>query len=571
MNSSEKQLLNGWRACEKVVLLCESYPTPISRTESTLLTASRQRIYFDGFLPPAKLKTRLKRLEAQTRQSIDYYDAHPIPCRAPSKNFETTSYSIFEGQAPAPRPSLTSLPPPPFLVPAILEALKLSKDYSDMTEVVPGEADLYCARYTKRHGGVVFTGDSDLLVQDLGFNGAVSFFNDIECSSDGPGALHTQMYQSTDIAARLGLPKSHGLLSLAFEMFMDNHGTFSKLLSQAVILKAIKTWAKEYEEFRKEYIPLNAEVESSIPALGIFQSLDPRISEIILQFSALAKLAGQDPAARNPKRDLPHMFFPFLLDCPVRTSAWEMSTSVRQLACGLINLIVPEDQQYFTVIEHRRQQKNSIGREWQLPSLSEIPDACMALLNLLKELEEKLPKASEGDLWLAVAICQEMEWSTSLDKTPLCRTVTNQLFNLQEKYHKNCTWDMIHFLAQIQGSYYSFRILKQVIGVLMSHNDAPLLPNAVRQLNSRLECLPGFCDVMDLNHMAWLYQKIETNGLLKVAREVLGIEEPTSVESNESFPKPSRRKRKRKGVADVSGPSTRKSMSRNPFELLEQE
>ena len=440
-----------------------------------------------------------------------------------------------------------------------------------MTEVVPGEADLYCARYTKRHGGVVFTGDSDLLVHDLGSQGAVSFFSDIESSSDNPGALHTQMYRSADIAARLGLPKSHGLLSLGFEMFMDNHVTFSKLLSQAITLKAIKTWEKEYEGFRVEYIPLNAEVECSARALHIFQSLDPRISEIVLQCPDLAKLAGQDPLARNPKQDPPHIFLPFLLDCPVRTSAWEMSTSVRQLAYGLTNLVVPEDQQHFTVIEHRRQQRNAIGREWQLPSLSEIPDACMAVVNLLKQLEEKLPKACEADLWLAVAVCQEMEWSTSLDKTPLCRTVTNQLFDLQDKYHRNCTWDMVHFLAQIQGSYYSLRIVKQVSGVLMSHNDAPLLPDAVRQLNSRLECLPGFCEVADLNDVASLFQKIETSGLLKVAREVLGIEEPVSNESNEVIPKLSRRKRKRKAAADVSGPSTTKITSRNPFELLEQE
>lgn len=536
------------------------------------LTTCRRRIYFDGFLPPAKLSTRLKRLESQTKQLIEYYHTHSIPCRLPSETYENASQSIFGGQTP--RPALSSLPPPPFLVPAILEAFKDSKHYNDMIEVVPGEADLYCAKYVKRHGGVVLTGDSDLLVHNLGSGGAVSFFKDVEVSSDGKsGSLHTQIYQSAGIAERLGLPKSHGLLPLAFEMFMDNHGTFPKLVSQAISLKAIKAQKKMYQEFCKEYILLDAESEGKVPGLNAFQFLDPRTSEIVLQFPALAKLAGQYPAAGTPNQDTPHMFLPVLLDCPIRTSAWEMSTSLRQLSYGLINLIVPEDQQRFTVFEHRRQQKNARGREWQLPSLSEIPDACMAVVNLFTKLEKSPSEASADDTWLAAAICQDMELSASRNKIPLSQIFTEQLFDLrdQTRYHNNCTWDIIHFLAQIQGSFYSFRILKQILGLLLSHDDAPFLPDAVRQLNNRLQSLPGFCSVPDQNRVTSLYQKIEKSGMLKLAREIVGIEDPAPVASVEISTKAPRKKRKRKGGVVLSEPSTSKIKSKNPFELLGQE
>jgi hypothetical protein len=405
----------------------------------------------------------------------------------------------------------------------------------------------------------------------------VAFFRDIgESPNAKPGSLQSQIYQSAVIAERVRLPKSHGLLALAFEMFMDNHGTFPKLVSQASTLKSIKTHEKLYEDFCKEYKPLSAEmreIENAVPVSSIFRSLDPRISEIVLQFPALAKLAGKDATAGSSSRDAPHVFLPFLLDCPIRTSSWEMSTSVRQLAYGLINLIIPEDSRRFTVYEHKRQQKNSTGREWQLPSRSEIPDACMSVVRILDQLQERLPNASKVDLWVAAAISQDIEWASSLDKTPLSRVITDQLFDLQDPTtsHKNCSWDIIQFLAQIQGSYYSFRILKQIISLLIPHAEKGVLPEAVLSLHSHLKSLPGFCDVPDLNHVSSLYQEIQSHDMLEVAHEILGIDWPASVDPTEASVKLPRKKRKRKEVSSAIEPSAGEKKSTNPFELLAQE
>jgi hypothetical protein len=195
---------------------------------------------------------RLGRLVTQTQRLTSYHQTNPIPCRAIFPNPENFSSRLFGRTAI--RSNLTGLCPLSFLVPAVLESLVASTQYRDITEVVPGEADLYCAKYLKQNGGIIFTGDSDLLVHDLGADGAVSLFRDVEFPSiDNFDTLCTKLFQQSTIVDRLALPKSHGLHALAFEMTMDNHCTFPKLLAQAKSLKAVSANPQMYEDYLKEY------------------------------------------------------------------------------------------------------------------------------------------------------------------------------------------------------------------------------------------------------------------------------------------------------------------------------
>jgi len=193
---------------------------------------------------------RLGRLVTQTQRLSSYHQTNPIPCRAILPNPENLSSRLFGRTAI--RSNLTGLCPLSFLVPAVLESLVASTQYRDITEVVPGEADLYCAKYLKQNGGIIFTGDSDLLVHDLGADGAVSLFRDVEFPSiDNFDTLCSKLFQQSTIVDRLALPKSHGLHALAFEMTMDTHCTFPKLLAQAKSLKAISVKPEMYEEYLK--------------------------------------------------------------------------------------------------------------------------------------------------------------------------------------------------------------------------------------------------------------------------------------------------------------------------------
>jgi hypothetical protein len=524
-------------------------------------------IYFDGYLPPTKLAVRMERLRVQTKRLSDYYNPNQTRSKSPAGQ-GTISNSKSSG------PNIATAFPPPFLVPAVMDALNVIDRYKTITTVVPGEADLYCARYLEQHGGIVLTGDSDLLVHGLGPKGAVCFFADINATPEiNTGSLRSHIFRPPVIADRLALPKPHGLHSLAFEILMDTQGTFRKLLAQAVSLNSINEDECKYEEFCQEYaVPKSntrkAEVSDgseSIEFLQALQKLDPRISEFVIQFPSIASLAGQDILDSASR----HVFLPFLLDCPVRTNAWEISTPVRQLAYGLVNSIVPQSERRSTMFEHRRQQKNSGGREWQLPSMSEIPDACSDLVAQFDKLSAKLFDLSCVDIWTVWAIYQDVGYSSSHGKPDLSVLATGQLFDTRNKSSmvQNYTWDIIQFYAHVEGSYYSFRILKQIIGLLITHSQRKQLPASIFLLHDCLKTLPPLNVRRGLSESYSGGQLLELKRVLQAVRGILGVEERKPSENPPAAIQSPRKKRKK----NLEQEATTKRQVTNPFELLEVE
>jgi hypothetical protein len=450
-------------------------------------------------------------------------------------------------------------------VPAVLEVLLTSDEFRNITEVVPGEADIYCAHGVKNGGGLVITGDSDLLVYELGQEGAVVFFRDIEDRFDG---LHSQVYRPTDIADRLGLHKPHGLHALAFEMNLDIHASLTQLLVRAKALEAIIVHGDEYDAFRKEYALLPAlpfDQNQELKALAVLQTLDPRISEFVLQYPSISRLTGQSPE-ENVSDAAPHIFIPILLDCPVRTNAWETSMAVRQLAYGLMNLVVPHDQRQSTVLEHKRQVGKSEGRELTLPDPTQVPDACSRLVALLSsQLPDALPAVPQKDIWLAVAIYQDVEWSHYNSKTCLSQSVCQQATNLETSTDLN--WDVLHLYAQIQGSYYSFRILKQIISLVISHNSNDTLPKQVFELHDVLQTLPPLVTIQEVTQIASILRTINDNDMINAAQKILGIYLPEIPD----LASKKQGKKKRKRNKEPASPPGKQAKPSNPFALLEME
>ncbi|KAF4635984.1 hypothetical protein G7Y89_g2110 [Cudoniella acicularis] len=470
---------------------------------------SIRKIYFDGALPPAKRDVRVSRLISYTQQLSQYHKNYPTPYRVASANqdLELGVEVLFSRRNVPSR--LTTLPAVPLLVPAVLEALLASERYKGITEVVPGEADLYCAQSVNNDGGVVLTGDSDLLIHGLGEKGAVMFFRDIEAVQiDGSESLRSPLFEPSAIVSRLGLPKSHGLHALAFELSLNGKKSFPQLLAQAKDLEAIKAYPEKYEAFEKEYhcsLGLPSAEAEDFETLRVLRTLEPRVSEFALQFKFLAGIAGQ--SSQNHSFDTaPHIFLPFLIDCPIRTNAWEISMSVRQLAYGLVNLIAPKNQQKRTVFEHKRQEGKSGGRELQLPNIAQIPEACNNLVILLEQLAAKLPMLSEKEVWIAVAVYQDFDWAHQNSKAVISQLVTAKPLVSEKEIDLN--WDIVQLHAQILGSYQSFRIFKQLSSLVLSRNDANSLPPAIRKLYLRLETLPALSDIQDLHHAISLIQKI---------------------------------------------------------------
>ncbi|CAL3967976.1 unnamed protein product [Diplocarpon coronariae] len=545
--------------------------------------ATIMKIYFDGFLPPGKLETRLSRIQDYTRRLSQFYEKHEKPCNSVTYG-NVSPFSLFGNQTVAAKQ--TSLQAPPFIVPAIIEALSASDTYGSAVEVVPGEADLHCAHYLKQHGGIVLTNDSDLLVHCLGPKGGVCFFQDIDSEGSDERLLRGQLFQPVLISQRLELPKSHGLSSLAFEMARDAHGTFQKLHGQAKSLKALTEHPQLFQDFLEEYTELPNTTVSFTNAGTIqhIRRLDPRTSEYVLQFRSLARIAGQSSVNAKSISDSYHVFLPFLRDCPVRTSAWEVSTAIRQLAYGLVNLIVPEDERASVVFEHRRQLDRSKGRGLQVAALSEMPEACRVLTDRFTSLQKKLSTITESHVWIAVAIQEEVQWSEFNSKPAALGLFMQDLGELgysDESGH--FSWDVVQFFAQLQASLYSLRMLSQ-ISALVSLNSTVDVPDCVHVLTRLLNSLPALVDYPDIKSAPSKHTNVEAVAFLNYLKAVMlalnyqppiassdlskhGVLSKASRKSSGSnVNKVSKTKRKRDQF-DRKDP-VRNSKSSNPFDIL---
>ncbi|TVY89830.1 hypothetical protein LAWI1_G006068 [Lachnellula willkommii] len=534
---------------------------------------SIKRIYFDGYLPRSKRDVREDRIIRQTQHLFQFHQGHPFPCRMSSVANENGLHALFS-RANVPS-RLTEMPPLPFLVPAVLEALVTSDDYRSITEVVPAEADVYCAQSVKNGGGVIITGDSDLLVHDLGQDGAVIFFRDLESHlDDQSGSLNGLIYQPTAIADRLGLPKPYGLHALAFQMKMNTPSSLANYLARAKALEAIVAYPDKYREFEKEYASLLVvadEQDEKTEAPIILQTMDPRVSEYVLQYPCIASLAGQS-REDSLSGTAPHIFIPFLLDCPIRTNAWEVSMAVRQIAYGLMNLIVPDDQQQSTVFEHKRQEGKSRGRELTVPDVSQIPEACSDLVAVLSsQLPAELvsTEASPSAIWTAAAVYQDVQWAHFNSKPCLSQLVGSQINTLDRKFDvsKDLSWDVFHLYAQIQGSYYSFRMLKQIIALVISQKQSSALPKPLTDLHGVLQTLPALSCIPDIAHATPVFEAVEKNGMLVAAQKIIGIFLPVSQSSEPRKAIKTKRKRDQ-GAATLSA---ERKKPNNSFSLLDVE
>lgn len=515
---------------------------------------------------------RLERLSGYTSRLEAFHSRYPDNgCCLPLELNKGSAQYPF-GTGPVITTHARQLPASAFLVPSVLEFLESSEAYKQLTEVVPAEADAYCASYAHVHGGLILTGDSDLLVYDLGPNGYVCLFTDL--SLDSPKTLSGSVFSPTAISLRLGLPLPHGIQSLAFELKADSHLSLRKALKKAAGSREIQLHAERYYQFSKDYALIDSEALAPLISFGsksskrlraVLTTLDPRISEYVLQFPLLASATGKSRDESNAGEN-GHVFLPFLIDCPSRTNAWEMSTSVRQLAYGLMNLVVPANQQRSTIFEHRRRHKQSAGREWQLPETSQIPEACTEIINMLDTIEHSGSQGScRGDaLWTAVAVFQDIQWSSFLDKSPLCQIVCDATTLLEDKNSMTITWDTIHFSSQIQGSYYSFRMLKQILKVVTLVSPTERLPEQIFELSKRLESLPTIAALPSYRQTSKMIKEIGMKGILKAMTELCRDND----EDLEAKQPKDEKKRKRKKVEKRQKASARRGLA-NPFELLD--
>jgi len=453
-------------------------------------------------------------------------------------------------------------PPPPFLVPAVIDALRDSTKFGSLVKLVPGEADGFCAENVRENGGLVLTSDSDLLVYDLGEAGGVVFLADIDAGTDTQ-TLTAPQYRPADICRRLSLRPDTGLQYLAFEISRDQHLTLEQAVERAKRSEAVSVSREEYSEFIEQY--LSPEVASR-SRKGEIPPLDPRVSEIVLRSLCASETTtpvskGNAEPRLSGEAEL-EMYLPFLLDYPLRTSAWEASKPLRRLAYAVLQSL--RGSSIPSVSEMRRLQSVSSGLQVSVPSLVEVDELGTSLVEVLSSIEDGI--SNPDILWVSLAIYQDILMTMERGKGyPVSLEVLGQATKGKLDM---CSWESVHFLAQTQATYYSLRMLRQILDVSVHHTGS--LSTTMSKVSRSLSALPPLTDFPSIRTFGDTLRVIRESGALACLQSLCAeYEDVVSLIKSILRPQDNKKSKKRKAVASSEGDAkVTKPRSNNPFDLL---
>ncbi|CAJ2501870.1 Uu.00g047230.m01.CDS01 [Anthostomella pinea] len=528
-----------------------------------------RNIYFDGYLPPSKWAVRQERLLGESRKMKDLVASHPVgsPC-SPENAFADLKAEISLTQSFG-RSAAENLPKPPFLVPAAIEALRNSQYWGPLIQVVPGEADLFCAEDVRQKGGTVLTSDSDLLIQDLGENGNVCFFGDIVPTDRFAKELGMSACKISfhDINNQLGITNVGGLTRVAFEKVNGNI-PFSEALRRAknegtVDLPEFRGFREEHQ--MKDYLP------SDHPVLGVLSTLDPRISEVVIQTllmegNGTVPGSTEEKASRGPE-DLA-MFLPIMIENRDQKSCWTLSADIRQVTYCILQKIARH--QSAKIIEYRMLDASSAlaGRQLDIPGYGETISRSVSVVNTLNKLGENFPEPAMR--WFAYAVYQEVEWSAAEQRSSLSAKLVNQMtgpFGNTEEY----SWDLIHFTAQVQATLYSLRMLRQVLHVVaFLDRDTSA---EIQQLSGQMAPFPPIDEWPTVEGMPDLLNKFGEANAFAIITDILEIPPFEAAEAPNKTTLPKKQQKRKRGIlqGQRGQESSKRSPSVNTFAILSQE
>ena len=381
------------------------------------------------------------------------------------------------------------LPAPPFLVPAVLDALSKSQ-YATVTEIVAGEAEAYCAHHVQTDGGIALTSDSDMLVYDLGASGAVAFFKQLECRRSRPSKasldccqlLLTDVFRPREIARRLGLDS---LQRLAFEIKLDLHVKIKSAVQLSLQQPGDRA---AFTYFLAEYVGKDnsggiPEAATSNPSsIGDAECfVDPRLSELLTSISA------------SPSPDTLTMYLPFLIDDPSRVSAWAPSLRIRQLLYSCLPFLFPINPRVHSVTECCR--KGHVIGSTVVPMLSDTDTAIIAehIVSALHHCFSDCLSWDSRKVWWAFALVLILAWHEQEERTPPSRMAVIRACNGAVSAGM-LTWDDVQLSAQIQGVLYSLRMLQQLFRKATANAES--LPPSLTDIVSIIRHLPHLADLM---------------------------------------------------------------------------
>ncbi|KUI68290.1 hypothetical protein VM1G_04144 [Cytospora mali] len=505
-------------------------------------------IYFDGYLPAFKKEERLDRIYQSSSVSSNYFSST-------SSGIPTASKSRSSSQTLASRNNARQLPIPAFIVPAILDALRPSEKYGHLIHLVPGEADSFCADDVKTKGGTVITSDSDLLLYDLGSSGSVVFLSDLDTPADGVKGMTALTYSQSVLCDKLSLdPGQPGMLSFAFELKMDPYRTLASWVSRSKRQHSATTHASEYTEFVSQYLNSPG---ATLTVPEHIRLLDPRISEFVLGWTGNAAFETLVPNTVPTESAV--LYLPSLLDRWDQASAWNPSTTIRQLAYSFCR---GKQDTRSMIVEYRRTlSRTSKGQVVELLEDAQAKEVLAELLSLCMKAIKKTTGPSQLQ-WVVLCLCQEVRHAADQGNESLAVKLWRKAS--KSKGHLDPgNWDAMHLAGQIQGTLYSLRILHQVlrcqIGYLVTSAG---LGGQVAKLMAYLSTLPPISEFPLGPDMRTLFGRLQQAGMLDSLADMAGISGPFA------FNEPGRRSKGKQQTGRQEKGETKARSSTNPFDIL---
>ncbi|ETI22249.1 hypothetical protein G647_06322 [Cladophialophora carrionii CBS 160.54] len=504
-------------------------------------------IFFDGGLPNSKREIRLDRME-KVRQQLDVFRrAHADfpPFSASSSGVRDFEKALWETSGISTRRS--TLPAPPFMVASVIEALSATdRPWSRRVHIVPGEADLYCARAAQASTAkvAILTNDADLAVHELGERGCMALLHSLEKRqrrSATKGLEYTVLcLDPAHTASRMDVDS---LFAFGFERFLDSSVSTAVIRERAREPSSLDRMKSEYNTFLEEFLPsMPADTQLKL------EGLDPRTAELIV---------GLD--------DSPHLYLTPIFEDPQRDSSWLYGADIRQLGYTLLlsstrSRNETPRQPAAPVTEYARKgQRIASATVTGLKPADTIPR--MAELEAL--LAIYVPPSSPGTAvsdttalpaWYALAICLVHQEKVRLGKSFITLAQVVRLFGLPQtpafpfKTPPRISWEDVHLLANTQAVLYSLRMLYQITRYIMNQLQDPSesaamassdsgnveeLSTGIATLHSTLSNMPPIADLfLDIPHLRSKLSEgdIETRNLtiqrLRAVLEPTGQAEP---------------------------------------------
>ena len=428
---------------------------------------------------------------------------------------------------------------PAFLVPAVIESLKEAEEFSSLIQVVPGEADAFCARHLEDHGGIVLTSDSDLLVHDLGESGKVVFFRDVHMI-DPKSPTSCLLYDPHAISAKFGLG-AHRLLRFAYELYRNPNLSVNEVVRQSfednLVVQDWNEFCNQYLHIETIPIPTTAPNRDSLP----LANLDPRLSEIALQLGN--NYSGDD---------YPRIFLPISTDSPVRGTAWEQSTWIRQLAYSLLKRAVRAKSE--CVLEYRRvsslQQK---GKQVVMFSEAQIKSAAVDIALWMSYIEGDI-QGSGVSPWLVLALKFLVTGrSGNEEKTFHAQKVIEQaLVQTEQEPNRKISWDVIHLTAQVEAFYGSLRMLQQTLSIIPKASWFSILPkdNIPEELFDELVTFPPLQEYPTVHTIRSFLLRLHEAPITDILRHFIDVDQ---VLANAEVAKEVSKKKRKKSASSQGG------------------